>query len=55
MHSVSAGLGYLSQEFSFDLGGRQTVSGPKSTTVVLSFKVHMESAGIGGGMEGGGL
>lgn len=48
-HAVSGGMGYVSREFSFDLGVRQVVTKPMSTAIFVGFKYHFESTGIGGG------
>jgi hypothetical protein len=48
-HSMSGGAGYVSREFAFDVGVRQTVNKPSSTSIFVGFKYHFEATGIGGG------
>lgn len=45
-HAVSAGAGYLANEFSVDAALRISVSGPTATAIVLGVRYHLDGAGI---------
>ncbi len=46
-HAITGGVGYVDQQFSAEVAVQRTVSGPEYTVVVLGFKYHLESAGLG--------
>jgi opacity protein-like surface antigen len=47
-HGISAGVGYTSREFAFDLSMRQMIK-PACTAIFVGFKYHFEATGIGAG------
>lgn len=44
-HAVSAGLGYITREFSLEASARRTVSGPAATQLVFGIAYFLESSG----------
>ena len=44
--AVSAGAGFLSEEFSIDAAVRFSVAGPKATAIVVGLRYHLDGAGI---------
>ena len=46
-HSLSAGVGYVDQKYSFDIALRRSVSGPALTSIVFGITVHIEALGLG--------
>ena len=51
-HAISGGVGYIDREFSVEVALRRVVSGDAATAVVIGFKYHLESAGIGASASG---
>jgi opacity protein-like surface antigen len=51
-HAVTGGLGYLDRAYSVDLAIQRVVSGEPVTVIVIGFKYHVESTGIGGASDG---
>ncbi len=52
LHALSAGLGYIQNEFSVEASVRRTLSDPGATTVVIGLAYFLESSGLRqGGVE----
>ena len=46
LHALSAGLGYIGEEFSFEAAVRRTLSDPGATTIVIGLAYFLESTGF---------
>jgi len=46
-HTVSGGIGYVDRQYSLDLTIGRAVVGEGATTILLGFKYHVESGGLG--------
>lgn len=46
-HQLSGGLGYIDQMFSAEASVRRSVVGESFTAIIIGFKYHLESAGLG--------
>ena len=47
-HALSAGLGYISKEFSFDFALRRILGDQSATAFFFGLRYHVESLGLGG-------
>lgn len=50
-HAISAGAGFVSREFSFDVGVRRLLGEYATTAIFVGLKYHVESLGIAGPVE----
>ncbi len=46
LHTLSAGLGYISPEFSIEAAAKRTLSQPGVTTIIFSIAYFLESSGL---------
>jgi opacity protein-like surface antigen len=46
LHTLSAGLGYISPEFSIEASAKRTLSQPSVTTIIFSVAYFLESSGL---------
>lgn len=46
-HALTGGVGYVETQFTAEVAVQRTISGPEYTAVILGFKYHLESAGLG--------
>jgi len=46
-HAISGGLGYIDKAYTIDLSVGRVVSGEGATIIVIGFKYHVESSGLG--------
>jgi hypothetical protein len=46
-HTISGGIGYIDKSYTFDLSVGRVVSGVGATIIVVGFKYHVESTGLG--------
>ena len=46
-HAASAGLGYVSSQFTLEFGARHSFGEYAATALVFSFSYHIESSGVG--------
>lgn len=45
-HALSGGIGYIDQEFAFELALRRTLQEDAATAIVIGFKYHLEASGL---------
>jgi hypothetical protein len=45
-HALSAGLGYVGEEFAAEVSVRRTLADPGATTLVFGLTYHLESTGL---------
>jgi hypothetical protein len=50
-HALSAGVGYLAKEFSFDVSARRVFGDESLTAFFIGLKYHVESLGVGSAHE----
>lgn len=51
-HTVSGGVGYVDRQLSAEVAVRRVVVGDTATAIIIGFKYHLESAGVGASPAG---
>ena len=46
-HAITGGIGYVDTAYELDLALQRVVSGASATAIIIGFKYHVESGGLG--------